>query len=158
MREIKLATCSYRGFHPSMGIPVRTSVGKPKHRLGYRLDAEARSLFPTYKMLKLPYDEYRYQYLSHLRAKGVVHFEKIFRSLLTIYQRYGDRLVLLCYEDVIGEGDWCHRRMFSEFWQGTGGCMVPELYLNLQTGELEEHLDTPGDHPPKMAGQDVSLF
>lgn len=142
-----------------MGIPVRTSVGAPRWKLKYEMHATLKILAPSYAMLKLPYEVYKERYLEQLEAHSVTKIHQQFESLLRTYQKYGDRLVLLCFEDVIGKGDWCHRRMFAKWWEEKTGQTVPELYLNLETGEIEEHFDTPGDHPPgPKLDEGVSLF
>jgi hypothetical protein len=155
---VDLATCSYKGFHPSMGIPVKTSVGKPRFKLSYEIHAEMKTLAPRYNMLKMPYDEYRYRYEKLLAAATAPRLDDQFKMLMRTYKKYGDRLVLLCFEDVIEKGDWCHRRMFAKWWKTTTLRDVPELYLNLQTGQIEEYLDTKGDHPPKLEAEDAPLF
>jgi hypothetical protein len=35
--------------------------------------------------------------------------------------------VLLCYEDVRKEGVWCHRQLFSQWWEEQTGQVVTEL-------------------------------
>ncbi|MDR2170525.1 MAG: hypothetical protein LBP59_10320 [Planctomycetaceae bacterium] len=36
-------------------------------------------------------------------------------------------VVLLCYEDVSKVGQWCHRRMFAEWWENKTGEIIEEL-------------------------------
>jgi rubrerythrin len=38
----------------------------------------------------------------------------------------GERLVLLCFEDVLA-GESCHRRTFAQWWEEQTGQEVPEL-------------------------------
>lgn len=46
------------------------------------------------------------------------HFEEISN---------GKALVFLCFEDLTKDGEWCHRRMFAEWWQRKTGMKVEEL-------------------------------
>jgi hypothetical protein len=65
-------------------------------------------------------------YLARLEKLGV---EEIRRQLVEISARHGGKdLVLLCYEDVLREGDHvCHRRAFSSWWEEKTGEVVDEL-------------------------------
>lgn len=127
-----------------MGVPVRTSVGKPRYSLPYNLDAEARVLYPQYAMLKLPFEEYKEQYLAQLERHGVTKIRNVLKSIQTIHGRGTNWLVLLCYEDVLKKGDWCHRRIFSEWWEEKTGEAIPEIELD-SMGELRAHHVTRGD-------------
>lgn len=150
MAEPRIFTCSYKGFHPAMGVPVRTSVGRPRHALKYDLSAEASLLYPSYAMLKMEYEEYRERYIAQLERHGVQKIQNVLRSIQTIYGKGTNHVVLLCYEDVIKKGDWCHRRMFAQWWEEKNALMdvkVPEIHLDLDTGELEMLLVTRGDKP-----------
>ena len=55
-----------------------------------------------------------------------------------ITEQSGDhRLVLLCFEDLSKPGEWCHRRIFADWWKDITGDHVREL------GPLPRHEQDP---------------
>ena len=97
---------------------VRISLGTPKWKLGYNLDAEMPDLMPFGLLHK--FDLY-----ARLDQKGV---QRIL-SQLQRFESLGKDVVLLCYEDIRkGPDDWCHRRTFADWWQQRTGEVIPELY------------------------------
>jgi hypothetical protein len=114
---------------------VRITVGKPKHPLPYPLAAHIRELTP-YKAFRVKDpDQYRRLYLERLEHYGV---ETIRQQLLKVSTANDDAdLVLLCFEDVLLPGEWCHRRIFADWWFE-------------QTGETVEELATPPDKPQQL--------
>ncbi len=127
--SLDLATASYRTFHPSMGVPVQTSLGQPKWPLGYDLTEEARVLMPWGLFDKdLSDDEFTAKYRARLDKACV---DRITASLALVASRHRDeRLVLLCYEQVLGpQAKFCHRRVWADWWTEQTGQEVPELAL-----------------------------
>lgn len=119
----ELATCSYRQFMPSMGTPVRITLGKPRFRLFYSYE-EIRLLAPTPRMFRLRGKDFEHEYCEHLEKIGVQRLKTIFRQMAG---RHDDaHLVLLCFENVLA-GESCHRRTFSSWWEEQTGEAVPEL-------------------------------
>jgi hypothetical protein len=107
-----------------MGVPVRITLGRPPRWFWHDRE-ECRLLAPTPAIFRLPDDDaFRVAYVLRLNDLGP---ERIEESLREISDRHpGERLVLLCYEDVL-KGEVCHRRMFAGWWRATTGQRVPEL-------------------------------
>lgn len=106
--------------------PVGISVGKPKFELGYVLRDQCYILAPRYNMLQMEQGEYRTAYMAKLNESpqkviGVV------RRLEAAAKAEGKPLVLLCFEDVRIPSDWCHRRLFAEWWKEHTGEVINEL-------------------------------
>lgn len=107
-------------------VPVRTSVGVPRW-LGWAKHApQVRELTP-YGIFDpaepKPEDEYRGLYVARLEAIGV---EQIGARLTEVHAEYLRPLALLCFCD-LHRGDFCHRRIAAEWWEGQTGQAVPEL-------------------------------
>ncbi|MFJ9745731.1 ParB/RepB/Spo0J family partition protein [Streptomyces chartreusis] len=105
---MEIATCTYQEFTPDMGVPVRTTVGRPRFRLGYELTAHARTLTPTRDLLKIE-DEAAYEagYRALLGTRGA---DAIRTELEGIAAQHGNgRLVLLCFDRLDKPNSWCHR-------------------------------------------------
>ena len=47
--------------------------------------------------------------------------------LNTLYERFGDNIILLCHEP---EDEFCHRRLVADFIELNTGIYVPELSVN----------------------------
>jgi hypothetical protein len=62
-------------------------------------------------------------------------------------------VLLLCYEDVLA-GDWCHRKVFAEWWQEQTGQVVEEL--RPAQGSLLDQ-PTPASTRPKERDPDSDL-
>jgi Protein of unknown function, DUF488 len=120
----ELATSSYRQFRPSMGTPVRITLGKPRFRLAYEYE-EIRLLAPPPRVFALQdREEFEAAYRQHLDAVGAERLRQVFERVSG--EHGGRRLVLLCFENVLA-GESCHRRMFARWWKEQTGQDVPEL-------------------------------
>ena len=109
---------------PDRHTPVRISAGSPRYPLPYVITGRAAILAPPYRILKMTdRDEYRRIYLAQLEGHG---FERI-HALLKSLAEPGKEIVLLCFEDLRKPGQWCHRRMFAEWWEEKTGRKVEEL-------------------------------
>jgi hypothetical protein len=108
-------------------LPVRTTAGFPRFRLGYELAGRARLITPTWAMVNLGDEEvYRQQYVAMLDGRGRDAVEEELREIA--HAARDDRLVLLCFCDLSKPDGWCHRRMFAAWWQReTRGEEVLEL-------------------------------
>ncbi len=116
-------------------VMVRTTVGRPKHKLPYQLAAHIKELTPYESFGSKDPFRYRELYLARLEHYGV---EAIRQQLLKISAAYDNAdLVLLCFEDVLLPGEWCHRRIFADWWFE-------------QTGEIVEELATLPDKPQQL--------
>lgn len=127
---LSLFTLNYQRFQPPMGVPVRSSNGAPRWPLKYDLRHAALLTFPAMTDVRAAHkgglgeDEFRDRYHRTLTGRGVL---AIGDELQGIADRAGDhRLVLLCF-DKVDQGEWCHRRMFAEWWEQQTGDPVREL-------------------------------
>lgn len=107
--------------------PVGISIGKPKFPLGYTVRNQCYALAPKGSMLSMGYDEYRPAYMAKLDSLGKHKVISIVRELEKAADQEGKILVLLCYEDVRVPGEWCHRTLFSEWWEKNTGEIIEEL-------------------------------
>jgi hypothetical protein len=120
---VELATSSYRQFRPSMGLPVRITLGKPRFRLGYEYE-EIRFLAPTPRIFRLEGEKFEREYKHRLDEIGVDRLRRIFEERARRCRT--TRLVFLCFEDVL-RGEYCHRRHFAAWWEAHTGEVVAEL-------------------------------
>ncbi len=72
----------------------------------------------------------RKKYLEHLEQKGVVLIRKCLKAIA--YKAGGRQVLLCCFEslsaDKVAAGQWCHRRIFADWWQKKTGHTIAELY------------------------------
>jgi hypothetical protein len=102
-------------------VPVGISVGEPKFPLGYTCEF-IRRLAP-WGLLEVPdADEFSQRYRERLDALGIDAVRRRFRSISAGHDYRG--LVLLCFEPV---GQFCHRRVFADWFEREDGQPVPEL-------------------------------
>lgn len=158
---LELFTGRYQAFQPSMGVPVRTTVGAPRWKLAYPLQHNLPEVTPTREMVRG----------AHTGGWSQAKFEVAYRARLTeigpariiaaaeiiAHQAGTGRLVLLCFDDVSKQGVWCHRLMFGRWWVDVTGQPVPELgpvhptLSRAATADLPCDVDPdelpPGDHP-----------
>lgn len=116
-----LGTFKYPGFQPWMGVPVAISIGVPRWMPG--ID-KIRALAP-YGVKDIPDDDdFREAYAARLDA----HEDEIHRDLLRLSKKWpGQRLVLLCWEDLTKPGaEMCHRTE-AAVWLRARGLQVEEI-------------------------------
>ncbi len=125
MMTLDLATARYSTFIDAMGVPVQTSIGRPKFPLRYDLTEQAKRLMP-WGLLSADLSEA--DFTAHYRARlDKVGVDALRRLFYVISGRHGGaRLILLCFEDV-NAGKFCHRRVFAAWWEERTGHHVPEL-------------------------------
>ena len=104
--------------------PVRISLGRPKFRLSYRISSGLEILYPTARMLTMDdVSIYRETYVQLLNERGL-------GEILTAIHKVavpGKETLLLCFEDLRVPGNWCHRRLFTEWFQRKTGKIIEEL-------------------------------
>lgn len=125
---LKLYTSRYgnRQIASTSLVAVRTSLGIPKWPLGFTIQGYCQEITPDGYMLKLEnYATYKMAYVKKLEAKGVAQIRRTLEKIAA--DAKGDALVLLCYENISKPGEWCHRRMFAEWWEAQTGEVVAEL-------------------------------
>lgn len=125
---MRLYTSRYQRFQPTQGAPIRSTAGYPRFRLDYRLAGHATLITPMRWMLAIQdEDRYRNAYTEMLTTNGLSAIQE---ELATLAADVGnDRLVLLCFCDltVPPPDNWCHRRIFADWWQDQTGIEVPDL-------------------------------
>lgn len=135
---VSLATCSFQEFHPSMGAPIRTTVGAPRYPLGYDLAGHWLAVTPIRSFLGQPEAIYRDLYRRMLDQVGI---KRLVRETHDLAAKAGsERLVLLCFDRLAKADGWCHRTMLAEWWLERTGEVVPEL------GDVHD----PASEPPTL--------
>ncbi|WP_372407464.1 hypothetical protein [Streptomyces luteireticuli] len=120
-----LFTHRYASFRPGSGVPVRITLGAPRHKLPYTLTHQIAEAAPTREYFGRPQGEFAAAYRAQLDRLGVGFFARRFEEISG--QGQDPRLVLLCFEDLGQQGQWCHRRMFAQWWEERTGVGVREL-------------------------------
>jgi hypothetical protein len=120
----RIVTSRYQSWQPGHGVPIQVTIGTPKFWGGRRQLVDLRIAAPWGLMdPELPTDECRRLYVQRLDDRA----DRIVGGLAAIArQNPGERLVLLCFEDVEA-GQVCHRRWFAEWFEDRYGIEVPEL-------------------------------
>lgn len=103
-------------------VPVGISLGNPRFKTAFKIPHRIKTLAPTRDMLDLPYKTYKTKYFRMLDELDESQLKEHFKKISN-----GKDLVFLCFEDLSKEGEWCHRRMFAEWWQRKTGMKVEEL-------------------------------
>lgn len=130
MNDVTLATSRYqnRGAIIASGhVPVRTTLGPPRFKLGYQLGANLRIIAPTRTIFAIE-DPVAFDaaYRKHLDSVGVVEISRQLAEVSGAHENKG--LVLLCFEDVHQLGEFaCHRRAFARWWEAQTGQQIHEL-------------------------------
>lgn len=107
--------------------PVGISLGAPKWPLGYKIEEQCYTLAPTGAMLSMPYEQYRAMYFGKLNGFGPDKVKYLVNRMRAAAEKQGKELVLLCFEDVRVEDQWCHRTLFAEWWKDLTGETIREL-------------------------------
>jgi hypothetical protein len=120
---LDLATGRYSTFIDAMGIPVQTSIGRPKFPLAYDLTEQAKRLMP-WGLISADLTEA--DFTDHYRARlDKVGVDAMRRLLYAISARHGGaRLVLLCFER---PDQFCHRHVWRYWWEERTGQIVSEI-------------------------------
>ncbi len=106
---------------------IGISIGKPRFRLGYVLRDQCYSLAPKRYMLNMDIESFKKAYYEKLEEIGK---DKIISMVTRLEKRARNEskdLVLLCFEDVRVEENWCHRSIFAEWWAEHVGEVIKEL-------------------------------
>lgn len=106
---------------------VGISIGKPRFQLGYELSEQCYSLAPKGCMLNMDIERFKQAYYEKLESIGIKKIVNMVTRLDERAKSEGKELVLLCFEDVRVEGDWCHRTIFAEWWAENAGEVIEEL-------------------------------
>lgn len=131
---MQLFTYRYQEFQPSMGVPVRITVGYPRFPLWYDLRFSVMMLAPDSAFLRASRTVFEQRYEAQLIDIGVDRIRREFETIARVAE--DDRLVLLCYEDLSKPGLWCHRTLFAEWWTGQTGEPITETAPPYEQGTL----------------------
>ena len=103
---------------------IRISVGMPRWAIGYEITGELRDLMPFGLRNVEDAKSFRPLYYARLERIGVGKIRKQLENL----EALGQPVVLLCFEDIRqGDWNWCHRRIFADWWQAKTGDIIEEL-------------------------------
>jgi hypothetical protein len=137
---MNLATSRYQAadlIETSGRAAAGITLGYPRWKLRYPLVANLRQLAPTKEIIAVEdpamFDE---MYRNRLRDLGVEGVRELLEGVAN--QANNERLVLCCYEDLTKPGLWCHRRIFSSWWEENTGEVVPELEPDVLQEKLFE--------------------
>lgn len=124
-----LATCSFRSYHPDMGVPCATAIGTNRRFEAQHATHQVSSLAPYgvfRKLDHLPLTERITAYQARLQR----HQTDLTARLNELTLRYPDHtLVLLCWchlPDPDTGPMGCHRRWAADWFDKTYGLWVPE--------------------------------
>lgn len=107
---------------------IGITLGEPKFPVRY----DYKTLFllaPPRTLWGLPHEDFAQAYKARLDKIGVARIRRELEKITN-----GEDAVLLCFEDVRKE--FCHRRVFAEWWEEKTGEKVEEL----EQGELPVQL------------------
>jgi hypothetical protein len=123
VRSATIVTGRYQAWRPEHGVPVRTTVGRPRFWRGPQL-VDGRVLAPYGLLGKgLSDAECRERYWARLDDRA----DLVVQGLADIVRQHpGQTLVLCCFEDVT-KGQECHRRWFATWAERRLGIVVPEV-------------------------------
>jgi len=123
---LKTSYYGNKGLTNDDHLLVCISLGKPKFPTSYEIEDEVFILKPKRDMLDLPYGMYVAAYRRQLDGHGIEKIKKVLGSMHKKKAR-GRPIVLLCFEDIRKENQWCHRRIFAEWWEEQTSRPVEEL-------------------------------
>jgi hypothetical protein len=107
---------------PKIHAPIRMSIGNPRFRRPYKDAGRILALAPERAWLRLPREQYEPLYLAKLDQLDLDAIRADIARLAA-----GKIPVLLCFEHLVEPGEWCHRRMFADWWERRTGEAVAEL-------------------------------
>jgi len=102
---------------------IQISTGNPRWKLGYPIAASSKVLSPYGIFKKFTGQAFKDEYVKRLESIGVNAIMKELQS----YEKYGNDIVLLCFEDIRDPSKTCHRTMFADWWFEKTGVKITEL-------------------------------
>jgi hypothetical protein len=122
MEGVEVKTSSFFKYDGPGRISIARSNPRGGKIRGYR---RYPRLAPEYTMLKMARARYEEIYFGRiLAAMDPQQTWDVLHRLAA-----GDEPVLLCYEDLDVEGQWCHRRMVARWFEQNLGFEVPEMVI-----------------------------
>lgn len=123
-----LATASYHVWHPSLGLPVITSIGAPR---GFPPAERIGSLMPFGIFGNAKYDGDEQAARRAYRRRLHQRSDHIMERLADLGDKYPDvPLLLLCWE---WRREDCHRGWLAEWLHDRHGLDVPEVTVDVPT-------------------------
>lgn len=135
---------------------VGISLGKPRFKLGYRIENQCYSLAPKGYMLRMDLESFKSAYFKKLEDIGTERIIGMVRLFENTATQKGRELVLLCFEDVRIPSDWCHRTVFAEWWEKQTGECIKEL--NDPTPPKGKKSSSVGNKPPTDQAAKPELY
>jgi len=103
---------------------IAIARGLPRFKTAFQIDEQFMLIAPSWGLVKeTDPDCYNIKYRNQLNYTGV---ETIEREFFRLSEEGKYDIVLLCYEDV--SKDWCHRRMFADWWLEECGEPIDEIW------------------------------
>lgn len=154
---------SNKGLSDDRHYPVGISIGHPRFRLGYKLREQCFFLAPKGYMLDMDIEAFKRAYYGKLEDIGKDRIVSMVTKLDEKARSEDKELVLLCFEDVRVEGDWCHRTIFAEWWAENVGEVIEELpdpTPPKTKGKSKDNSKKPAEEPTKEDSgcKQMSLF
>lgn len=120
-----ITTCSYSEYTPDLGMPVCGSVGRYRWWKHEPLHMAGQVVAPDRAWIHMDdRDAYEKLYIAKLDRDS----DRIDETLNRLETAAGSRdVVLMCFEDLSRPGNWCHRRMFADWWHARHGFLPPEV-------------------------------
>lgn len=110
-RKVWVSRYSNKELNDEKYKKIGISLGKPRFKIGYKLEGQLYSLAPGRDYFRAPEDVFIERYREGLDKLGI---EKVMSILEQVAEENRD-LVLLCFEDV--DKDMCHRTLLAD-WIG----------------------------------------
>ena len=113
-----------KNLDPDVHNMVQISAGDPKFSLPYRIDHKLSMLAPLPAIFRYPdYAIFETEYRKQLDQTGVNRIQDELERVA-----HPDKItVLLCFEDIRKPDQWCHRRIFAQWWEEKTGQEIAEL-------------------------------
>lgn len=104
---------------------VGISLGHPRWKLGYTVNTKVKELAPDKSMWNVSEEEFNKLYTAKLDEWG----KEGISSVIDYLMRESDKkdIVLLCFEDIRLEGQYCHRTVLGKWITENLGIEVSEL-------------------------------
>jgi hypothetical protein len=133
----ELGTQNFRDFKPDlMGTAVRISNSGPRFKTRYdkKNMEKIPQLYPDKDIFRkgLSPEDFRTRYRAQLYRVGI---KEINYMIEQISRRNPGPLVFLCFEKVL-DGEYCHRRVFAEWYFEQTGALIPELAVDVNNAAI----------------------
>lgn len=159
---VKIYTSRYsnKALSDSEVYAVGISLGRPRFPIDYRIREQKYMLAPERSMWGKTHEEFTKLYTEKLDKLGVEKVKSIIEEM--ILRANGKKLVLLCFEDIRIEGEFCHRTTLGEWLEGNVGYEVEELDdptpPKMKKKKTENRAAEKAEEKPQPEYEQLSLF